>query len=211
MPFLQRVLNVFEGLRRPRRPRPHRRRPASKFISGIDLATGTVLVSEIPRPRGSRTTCTTRYSGNEHVYGEPPLRCLSESRLELLDHMRVRRNLKEADLRMKMATGPRHGRKAAAAIETSVLVAPYAVVDLFTYEEEEILFSRFERESCLSRAPPLPPKHNAHARAAAAEGTLVPTHHRVEEYTLPRLARVPSLTTKALVSPLTSRRKAVAV
>lgn len=210
MPFFQRVLDVFESLRRPRNSRPHRRRPASKFISGIDLATGTVLVSEIPRPRGSHTTRLARHCGNEHVYGEPPLRCLSESRLELLDQMRVRRNLKETDLRMKMATGPRRGRGNAAAVETSGLVTPYAVVNLLTYEEEEILFSRVEREHHFS-PPPLPPKHNAHVRAAAAAGTLVPTHHCVAEYTLPRLDRAPSLTTKALVSPLMRRRELVAV
>ena len=180
MPFFQKVLNVFESLRHPRHSRPHRRRPASKFISGIDLATGTVLVSENPRPRGSRTTRLARHCGNEHVCGEPPLRCLSESRLELLDQMRVRRNLKETDLRMKMATGPRRGRGNAADIETSGLITPYAVVDLLAYEEEEILFSRFERHFS---PPPLPPKHNAHVRAAAAAGTLVPTHHRVAEYT----------------------------
>ncbi|AZT86291.1 MC023L [Molluscum contagiosum virus] len=208
MPFFQKVLNVFESLRHPRHSRPRRRRPASKFISGIDLATGTVLVSENPRPRGSRTTRLARHCGNEHVCGEPPLRCLSESRLELLDQMRVRRNLKETDLRMKMATGPRRGRGNAADIETSGLITPYAVVDLLAYEEEEILFSRFERHFS---PPPLPPKHNAHVRAAAAAGTLVPTHHRVAEYTLPRLARAPSLTTKALVSPLMLRRELVAV
>ena len=208
MPFFQKVLNVFESLRHPRHSRPHRRRPASKFISGIDLATGTVLVSENPRPRGSRTTRLARHCGNEHVCGEPPLRCLSESRLELLDQMRVRRNLKETDLRMKMATGPRRGRGNAADIETSGLITPYAVVDLLAYEEEEILFSRFERHFS---PPPLPPKHNAHVRAAAAAGTLVPTHHRVAEYTLPPLARAPSLTTKALVSPLMLRRELVAV
>ncbi|AQY16946.1 MC023 [Molluscum contagiosum virus subtype 1] len=208
MPFFQKVLNVFESLRHPRHSRPHRRRPASKFISGIDLATGTVLVSENPRPRGSRTTRLARHCGNEHVCGEPPLRCLSESRLELLDQMRVRRNLKETDLRMKMATGPRRGRGNAADIETSGLITPYAVVDLLAYEEEEILFSRFERHFS---PPPLPPKHNTHVRAAAAAGTLVPTHHRVAEYTLPRLARAPSLTTKALVSPLMLRRELVAV
>ena len=209
MPFFQKVLNVFESLRHPRHSRPHRRRPASKFISGIDLATGTVLVSENPRPRGSRTTRLARHCGNEHVCGEPPLRCLSESRLELLDQMRVRRNLKETNLRMKMATGPRRGRGNAADIKTSSeLITPYAVVDLLAYEEEEILFSRFERHFS---PPPLPPKHNAHVRAAAAAGTLVPTHHRVAEYTLPRLARAPSLTTKALVSPLMLRRELVAV
>ncbi|QGN68024.1 hypothetical protein EMCLV026L [Equine molluscum contagiosum-like virus] len=201
MPLFARLRSVLESWRpRHHHGRTHRRRPPSRYISSIDLATNTVQVAET---RGSRSLTregsrggtrsrsappTARVEGDydwAHAPVAPPtLQCLSPSRREALLLQRVRRNVKDADLKMRLnATahcgrgdarqlrGVCHGALAGAA---SGDTSPYCIVDLSTIEHEEILVAQFHRQAPKAPAhpppthpaprPPLPPKR----RAAAA-------------------------------------------